>query len=74
MVPEVGDKRWRSDDEEEEPHAEPNTMHFTARSNIQNSWPSWGFSLGSMALTPAILTEYLKEKLVKKDVEGPQKK
>ena len=54
-APGVGDRRWRSEDEEdedEEPQAEPSIIHPTARSNIQNSWPSWGFSLGSMAHAP----------------------
>lgn len=51
-APGVGDSRWRSEEEEEEPQAEPSTIHPTARSSIQNSWPSWGFPLGSMAHAP----------------------
>lgn len=69
-APAVGDRRWRSEDEEE-PQAEPCTIHPTARSNIQNSWPSWGFSLGSMAHAPPP-TEYLKKS--KADVQESQKK
>ena len=63
-APGVGDRRWRSEDEEdedEEPQAEPSTIHPTARSNIQNSWPSWGFSLGSMAHAPPPIRIFKRE-------------
>lgn len=43
---EVEDRRCRSEDEEE-PLAEPSTIHPTARSNVQKSSP-----LGSMAHAP----------------------
>ncbi len=65
------DEEEEEEEEEEKPQAEPSTIHPTASSNIQNSWPSWGFSLGSMVHAPSP-TGYLKES--KADVQGSQKK
>lgn len=67
MAPGVGDRSWRSDDEEE-PQADPKTIHSTARRNIQIICPSWGFSVGSMARTPTLYKYLNGEEKMKKDL------